>query len=93
MSQAQCSTISTGLPWPHAQKAAAYLAQAKLEVIRALRLFPEEVPLPGRPHPARYRLQQVAGTISLLVGIVGPLAKDEPDKASAVSERLSEVTR
>ena len=80
MSKLLCNTSSpeSSLSWPHARKAAIYLANAKLEVIRALRLFPEEVTLPNRPHPARYRLQQVAGTISLLIGIVDPLAKDEP---------------
>src|ERR1035437_949011 len=95
MSKLLCNTSSpeSSLSWPHARKAAIYLANAKLEVIRALRLFPEEVPLPNRPHPARYRLQQAAGTISLLIGIVEPLAKDESDESSisTPSEQKSEV--
>ena len=95
MSKSLCTTPvpESRLPWHHTRRAAVYLGEAKLEVIRALRLFPEEVPLPNRPHPARYRLQQAAGTISLLAGIVEPLAKDEPDESSisTPSEQKSEV--
>jgi hypothetical protein len=95
MSQPQCSTISQGLPWPHAQKAALYLHQAKLEVVRALRRFPEDGPLPSGPHPTRYRLQQIAGAISLLIGIVEPLAKDEsaPVQMQSVSAIMREKAK
>jgi hypothetical protein len=97
MSKLLCNTSSpeSRLSWPHTQKAARYLGEAKLEVIRALRLFPEEVPLPNRPHPARYRLQQVAGTISLLIGIVEPLAEGEtaPVQMQCVSAIMREKAK
>ena|ERR1035438_8774472 len=95
MSKLLCTTPvpESRLPWHHTRRAAVYLGEAKLEVVRALRRFPEDGPLPSGSHPNRYRLQQIAAAISLLAGIVEPLAKDEPDESSisTPSEQKSEV--
>jgi hypothetical protein len=91
--QPECNTISTPST-VHAHKAASHLLGARMEIVRALRLHPEESPLPNRPSPIRYKLQQVAGAISLLIGIVEPLAKDEPAEISpTASDQQMDVSQ
>ena len=68
----------------HAYKATSHLLGAKVEIVRAIWLTPKE-------SPTYRRLQQLAGTVSLLIGIVEPLAKGEP--APVQMQSVSAITR
>ena len=72
-------------PDPHTEKAVKHLLRAKVETVRALSLYPKE-----STHPlTRHRLQQVAGAISLLIGVVEPMVASEPPEPTSTR---SEVT-
>ncbi len=83
MFESQCNT-KTPRSIPHAYKAASHLLGAKVEIIRAIWLTPKESPL-------YRRLQQIAGTVSLLIGIVEPLAKDEPPEPASDRQSAEEA--
>lgn len=70
----------------HARKAAIHLLGAKVEIVRAIWNTPKDF-------PAYRRLQQLAGAVSLLIGIVEPLGKDEPAEISPASDRQMDVSQ
>ena len=70
---------------PHTSKAAARILDAKIEIRRALKFFPEEFFTPNNPNPSCRRLQQVAGALQLLFTIVEPLIKEELAEPAPIS--------
>jgi hypothetical protein len=83
--QTQCNTKETPSTI-HAHKAAKHLLGAKVEIVRAIWITSKE-------SPTYRRLQQLAGAVSLLIGIVEPLAKDEPAEISQAGDQQMEVSQ
>lgn len=72
-------------PEPHTKKAVKHLLRTRTEIVRALSLYPKE----STHTLVRYRLQQVAGAISLLIVVVEPMVAGEPPESASLR---SEVT-
>lgn len=83
--QTQCETDQSRQT-PHARKAATHMLGAKAEIVRAIWRTPKQ-------SPAYRRLQQLAGAISLLIGIIELPGQDEPAEAPTFSDSRMDVSR